>query len=214
MWMQQVEFLVGGIVWIMYPSNGGCTFFVWPRMFQTLVDCFFMTYMIHDMVETSKFSESYFSVNLPVAEEVRVEGISTTSGKSAGECLGMIHVYIQNDWIYIVNILFFQNLPNNTLLNLDHLPLYLQYSRFTVSKSSSKTYFCSFRLLPFETFLCNLFGTHSITGRHADIIGESSLHLQTKSWWKSGLGPQGGVRFFFSRLRSLDEKSQILFSDI
>ena len=81
-------------------------------MFQTLVDCFFMTYMIHDMVETSKFSESYFSVNLPVAEEVRVEGISTTSGKSAGECLGMIHVYIQNDWIYIVNILFFQNLPN------------------------------------------------------------------------------------------------------
>lgn len=75
-------------------------------------------------------------------------------------------MYIQNDWIYIVNILFSIVSVSYAFKFRSFAFIYIYTdSRFTISKSSSKTYFCSFCLWPFETSLCKPFRKACITGR-------------------------------------------------
>lgn len=162
----------------------------WPGCLSDFKHCFFMTYMIHDMVETSQWI-------CPWRKRFVLLGN-----------LWEWFMYIQNDWIYIVNILFSIVSVSYAFKFRSFAFIYIYRLQIYYLKVIIQNLLLFFLSLAVWNFSLQTFSESMHHRPAADIIGESSLHLQTKSWWKSGLGPQGGVRLFsrdFDPWRKIDE---------
>ena len=166
----------------------------WPGCLSDFKHCFFMTYMIHDMVETSQWI-------CPWRKRFVLLGN-----------LWEWFMYIQNDWIYIVNILFSIVSVSYAFKFRSFAFIYIQ-TPDSLSQSHhpklTSVLSVSGRL---KLLSANLFGKHaSPAGRryHRRKLFASSNEELVEEW----SGTSGRCSTFFERLRSLkkNRRAQIFF---